>query len=61
MTIFKNANLKSNVNKSLPWVSNKSQNDQEKVNAPKMKLLACTHELNIAKEQDRQLFISKTW
>ena len=50
----------SNVNKSLPWVCTKPQNDQEKVNAPKMKLLAHTHEISISKEQDRQQHVF-TW
>ena len=58
---FVDAKVKSKINKTLPWLCSKPHNEQEKIitfcigQAQKMKLFIHTHELNIAKEQDKWL------
>ena len=58
---FVDAKVKSKINKTLPWLFSKPHNEQEKIikfcigQAQKMKLLLHTHELNVAKEQDKRL------
>ena len=55
------AKVKSKINKTLPWLCSKPHNEQEKIikfcigQAQKGKLLIHTHELYIAKEQDKWL------
>ena len=55
------AKVKSKINKTLPWLCSKPHNEQEKIikfcigQAQKGKLLIHTHELNVAKEQDKWL------
>ena len=61
---FVDAKVKSKINKTLPWLCSKPHNEQEEIikfcigQAQKMKLLIHTHELNIAKEQDKRLLES---
>ena len=58
---FVDAKVKSKINKTLPWLCSKPHDEQEKIikfyigQAQKLKLLIHTHELNIAKEQDKRL------
>ena len=54
---FVDAKAKSKINKTLPWLCSKHHMSRKKCigQAQKMKLLIYTHELNIAKEQDKRL------
>ena len=55
---FVDAKVKPKINKMLPWLCSKPHNEQENFcigQAQNMKLLLHTHELNVAKEQDKRL------